>query len=415
MKRLGKVLLVGGSAFAITATAVTSWTILTGGPANDQQKAAGSVDVAGGLAAGAHPDEGLGRIPGVPGRAGHTARAGDDRADGAARGQDHGQTAATSGAPQTGGTPTTVSYGPFLLPPAPPAPSAAGQRVGGARLGESHLNLLLYNVPKPCQDCFITSLRPDLVDPDGRSANLDTGVMLHHAVWFQSGRPDTTCGPDTLVGRVGQRFFATGNERTGGRFVPGFGYHVGDSSWALIVELMNHTDQPKTVNLTLEVTWRPSSADMEPLTPVWLDVDNCRDSEYSAPAGPSRAQWRWTSTLRGRVISAAGHLHDGGIQTVLANLGTKRDICTSAAGYGRNAAYRGSIESMSACNWDAIGTVREGEVLALDAYYDLPSARDDVMGIMVAYVYETADLLGGTPRPPQPAPEPSPSPRRHEH
>lgn len=401
------------------ATGLISWKALDDRPADSQQKeAAGSAEFAGGFVAS--DQEGLGQIPEPAGDAGHTGGIGDHEPGGALTGHDHEQFGPASGvgtssSPQTGVTPTTISYGPFILPPAPPGSPAAGRRVGGSRMDEAHLNLLLHDVPKPCQDCFLTSLRPDLVYPDGRSANLDTGVMLHHAVWFQSGRPDTTCGPETLVGRLGQRFFATGNERTGGQFVPGFGYPVGDSSWALIVELMNHTSSPQTVNLTLEVTWRPNSPDMKPLTPVWLDVDNCRDSEYAAPAGPFRAQWRWTSTLRGRVVSAAGHLHDGGIKTVLTNLGTNRNICTSVAGYGRTAAYRGSIESMSACNWDAIGTVREGEILALDAYYNLPASRDDVMGIMLAYVYETADLLGGTPPPPSPEASPSPSPSRNPH
>ncbi|MDP8931352.1 MAG: hypothetical protein M3O70_22980 [Actinomycetota bacterium] len=415
-------LLVSSSAFLIAATAVVSWMVLSGSRASSQRQAGpGPAGLAGELASSDHDasddagQEAHAPLPAPGGHADHRGNVGDHVEPGFLGNPDHPASgAAMMRAPQAGVTPTTVSYGPFVLPPAP--------------LGEAHLSFLLHNVPKPCQDCFLTSLRPDLVYPDGRSANLDTGVMLHHAVWFQSGQPDITCGPETVVGRVGQRFFAAGNERTSGRFVPGFGYHVDDSSWALIIELMNHTSSPKTVNVTLEVMWRPdrpapeaasASPDMKPLTPVWLDVGNCGDSEYSAPAGPSRKRWRWTSTLQGRVISAAGHLHDGGVKTALTNLATGRHICTSVAGYGRNAAYRGSIESMSTCNWDAIGTVREGEVLALDAYYDLSAPRDDVMGIMLAYVHETTDLVGGTRPPPQTSPEtstsPSPSPSKHEH
>lgn len=413
MKRLLRQgLLTGGIALIITATVVTSWTALGSGRLRSerQEAGAGSSDLAGRPAPGDHHDA-------SPAASGRDPADVDDH--GVSR-QDHLHSApasdrATSTAAQPAARSATLSYGPFLLPPAPFGSPAAGQRVGGARIREAHLNLVLKDVKKPCEDCFLTSLRPDLVYPDGRSANLDSGAMLHHAVWFQAGQPDKTCGPETLVGRAGQRFFAAGNERTGAVFVPGFGHYVDDSSWTLIVELMNHTSTPKTVNLTLEVTWLPHSPQVKPLTPIWLDVDNCRDSDYSAPAGPSRTQWRWTSTLTGRIISAAGHLHDGGIKTVLTNLTTGQAVCTSLAGYGRNPAYRGSIESMSTCNWDAIGTVRAGEILAVDAYYELPAPHEDVMGIMLAYVYETVDLSGGTPPPPQTSPEPDPSPRPHEH
>ena len=75
---------------------------------------------------------------------------------------------------------TTVRYGPFVLPP-------AGQ--GGDM---DHANVVLPNVPKPCEDCFIVRAEPDLVYDDGTPANLDTGLMLHHAVLFNTrpGRHD---------------------------------------------------------------------------------------------------------------------------------------------------------------------------------------------------------------------------------
>ena len=46
-------------------------------------------------------------------------------------------------------------------------------------------------------------------------------------------------------------------------------------------------------------------------------------------------------------------------------------MCTSYAGYGTNPALQGRVESMSTCIWDRLGTVRAGEVLSIDTYYDL--------------------------------------------
>jgi hypothetical protein len=150
-----------------------------------------------------------------------------------------------------------------------------------------------------------------------------------------------------------------------------------------------------------KVTWVPDSTPgMKPVRPVWLDEDNCGDSSYPVPAGPSNKVWRWTSTLTGRVILAGGHVHNGGIKVVFGNETTGQHLCTSYAGYGTNPAFQGSVESMSTCIWDRLGTVRAGEVLSIDTYYDPPEAQPDVMGIVLAYVYETDDLAGGTAPPP---------------
>ena len=68
---------------------------------------------------------------------------------------------------------TTIRVGPFLLPPAP--------------LGERHVNHVIPSVEKPCEDCFITAIEPDLVYADGSRADMNSGVMLHHLVIQEPG------------------------------------------------------------------------------------------------------------------------------------------------------------------------------------------------------------------------------------
>src|SRR5439155_307505 len=207
---------------------------------------------------------------------------------------------------------TDVRYGPIAVPAA----------VGG-HAGE--FAAVVPAMPMPCTNCFLTGTKVDLVFEDGRSANLDSGLMLHHIVAFNAGRPDATCAPETPIGPLGERFLA------------------------------------------------------------------------------------------------AGHVHDGGIRIDLANETTARHLCTSYAGYGTNPAYQGSVEKMTTCTWDRLGTVRAGEVLSIDTYYDPPEAQSDVMGIVLAYVYETDDLAGGTEPPagvqaPAPAwPPPAGRPAGHGH
>lgn len=304
--------------------------------------------------------------------------------------------------PEPKGIRTTLRYGPFVLPPAD-----AG--------GEAHYNRILTNVARPCSDCYIVGMDPGLVYADGTSANLDTGAMLHHAVWTRPAYTDHTCGRGSSLGPAGLRFFASGNERTRMRLPEGFGYHVGNDSWTLIAEIMNHAERPQTVYISLDVVHRAGSEDLRRVTPVWLDVDNCGDSEYAIPAGESSQLWTWTSTLTGRVVSTAGHVHDGGIKTVLSNESRKERLCSSVAGYGSDPAFAGSIESMSMCVWDRLGVVRRGEVLSLRAYYDSSQPQDDVMGIMIAMVYETEDLAGGSPPPQGGQPAEQEPPPVHDH
>ena len=185
---------------------------------------------------------------------------------------------------------------------------------------------------------------------------------------------------------------------------------------------MNHSTQPQVVYVQTKTTYVPDPApDMKPVRPVWLDENDCESSQYAVPAGPSDKVWRWTSTLTGRVLFAGGHVHNGGIKIDFANETTGQHLCTSYAGYGTKPAYQGSVESMTTCTWDRLGTVRKGEVLSIDTFYDPPEPQPDVMGIVLAYVYETDDLTGGTPAPasvqaPAPAwPPPGGVPSGHSH
>ncbi|HKN40036.1 MAG TPA: hypothetical protein VJ456_13110 [Acidimicrobiia bacterium] len=300
-------------------------------------------------------------------------------------------------------------YGPIVVPP------TVGEQPG-------EFTAVVPAMPMPCTNCFLTGARVDLVFEDGRSANLDNGLMLHHIVTFNTGRPDATCAPDTPVGSLGERFFAAGNERTGGALPAGFGYHLGADRVAGAIDIMNHSTQPQVVYVQTKTTYVPDPApDMKPVRPVWLDENDCESSQYAVPAGPSDKVWRWTSTLTGRVLFAGGHVHNGGIKIDFANETTGQHLCTSYAGYGTKPAYQGSVESMTTCTWDRLGTVRKGEVLSIDTFYDPPEPQPDVMGIVLAYVYETDDLAGGTPPPssvqaPAPAwPPPGGVPSGHGH
>lgn len=242
----------------------------------------------------------------------------------------------------------------------------------------------------PCRDCFITGVQPDLVYADGAQANYHTGAMLHHLVVSDPSRTDTTCGRRGVGSISGQRIFAAGNERTGAHLPPGYGYHLGDQPLGALAELMNMSPRPQQVYLSLQVSWVDASdADLKEVTPVWLDIDNCGDSQYTVPSGRSHATRSWRAGLAGDIVAVGGHVHDHGTSITLSNTTRGERICQSVAGYGTDPRYQGHIESMSTCTGDPVATVDRGDELTIDSYYNSPHRDDSVMGIMLAYIHQS--------------------------
>jgi len=307
----------------------------------------------------------------------------------------------TSATDATGTTPTgttattretTVRYGPFTIP------RASSDDMPGM------LEQVRLGVTKPCLNCYITSFKPNLVYPNGSEANVinvtdpytssvkQSGVMLHHALFTNQFRSDATCGSSgTLWGLAGERFFASGNERTTIGFPAGYGYRVRWwDSWNLLVDLMNHEPLSQSVYLEVTYTYRSASDPVEPLKPVWLDIDNCGDSEYSIPYLYSDTHWDWNVNVPGDVMAAAGHIHGHGIAVEATNESQGgASICRSEAQSDPMNAHL--IRSMSTCTADTgpLAHVNLGDTVRLHSEYQSTHPADDVMGIMLAYIHRT--------------------------
>jgi hypothetical protein len=266
----------------------------------------------------------------------------------------------------------SVLYGPFTVPAA-------------TVTGPGSFDKLQFGVRRPCIDCYITSFTPDLVYEDGTSATMATGLMLHHIVFANQFRSDATCGGRWL-GLAGERFFASGNERTQIAFPPGYGYRVRwYDSWNLLVDLMNHSDAPATVYVKVTYTYQPSWEPLKRVRPVWLDIDQCGDSEYSIPEGYSDKHWDWNVNVPGKIVFMAGHVHGHGIAVEATNESQGGvPICRSVATPDPTDAH--VILSMSSCVADPVAVVQQGEVVRLHSEYQSTHAANDVMGIMLAYI-----------------------------
>src|SRR5215216_3153775 len=267
-----------------------------------------------------------------------------------------------------------VRYGPYTLP-------AATDTTAGSTL--SRLNLA---VRRPCTDCFITSFKPDLVYEDGTRATMETGAMLHHFVLASQFRSDATCG-NAWLGLAGERFFASGNERTAIAFPAGYGYRVRwYDSWNLLVDLMNHTTRDQTVYVQVTYTYRPYWESVKRVKPVWLDIDQCGDSEYSIPAGFSDTHWDWNVNVPGSVVAAIGHVHGHGVAVEATNESKDgTSICRSKATLDPMDIH--SVLAMSTCTGDPLASVKSGQTVRLHSEYNSTHAANDVMGIMLGYIH----------------------------
>lgn len=269
----------------------------------------------------------------------------------------------------------TVRYGPYTIP--------AGTMTDP---GMVH-NRLRLGVARPCTDCYITSFKPDLVYADGTRADMNSGPMLHHAVLTSQWRPDATCS-NAWLGLAGERFFASGDERTNIAFPPGYGYRVRwYDSWNLLVDLMNHATTSKTVYFQVTVTYRPWWESVKLLKPVWLDIDQCGDSEYAIPAGFSDMHWDWKVNVPGKVVAVIGHLHGHGIAVEATNESRGgASICRSTATLDPTDVH--SVLAMSTCTGDpSLATISTGQTVRLHSEYNSAHAANDVMGIMLGYIH----------------------------
>jgi stress up-regulated protein Nod 19 len=297
----------------------------------------------------------------------------------------------TTTIPQQPGAQTTeIRYGPFNIP------AARGE--GHDQMGMTG-NAFRFFIQKPCSNCYITDIQASLVDASGREVGARDGLSLHHMVLTSwTDRQDATCYigfPFPLGLMFGQRFFASGDERTDIRMPPGYGYRVGAmDTWNLIYDLANMNMQPASATLKMHYEWVPAStAGMTNVEPIWMDVAQCGFSEFQRPAGRSQASWTWTVNRPGNIVAIGGHLHDGGENIVIRNDSTGEVICDSRAGYGETPLYQGhhgpTLSSMSTCTGargSPVARISNGQRITETATYNMPEAVRDQMAIVMAFV-----------------------------
>ena len=225
-------------------------------------------------------------------------------------------------------------------------------------------------------------------------------MWLHHTVWTNLARPDPESGtcPSHKYPR-GDRFFASGNERTpvdltaNGSIKAGYPIYTGDVI-AMGGELMNMRHESQEVQLTMVFEFVPRiEKKFRKVQSYWLDVGGCKGSNVPAR---ENAVWELESPVvavekRGSVVFVASHLHDGGVRQEVMRNGDV--VCESVAGYNEEEEGGEHIDSLSTCA--DVGKTKKGDKWSVKSFYDttlhapmrnMDGSLEPVMGISLVYV-----------------------------
>jgi plastocyanin len=288
------------------------------------------------------------------------------------------------------------------------------------------------NVPTPGVSGYITHMETDVVDDVTGQQVPISRLMLHHIVFLNLNRQDSTCGGQGYTGFDGrkgfgtfapQRFYAAGEERAKMSLPPGYGYHVnaGDT-WALVAMVMNHRSSADHALIHYQVTV-DTNAGIQAVKPYWLDVRDCRaDPIYNVPSvkankakkgkkkhkkkakpRPTIDETRdYVFPESGRLIAGAGHVHGGAIGLTLTEPGCgNRAVARSDPTWGlpdhpfynvRPVLHEPGPINMSAFRSTTGLPIHAGERIRLNSIYDDSQPHVRVMGIMVVYLAPDASV-----------------------
>src|SRR5712692_6321811 len=166
---------------------------------------------------------------------------------------------------------------------------------------------LFWSVPF---DGWLVAYHPRLLDAAGHPV---PGRLLHHAAFWNTRRSDFLC-PNKE-----EHVFGAGGEMSDWPAIPGYGYRVAKGERIRIGTMFHNPTEiayPQTY-LEVRVAYRLANSGGAPLKsvyPTWVDVMECRNSDYDLKPGASVTSGEFALRKSGRLLGVGGHLHDYGQQ-----------------------------------------------------------------------------------------------------
>lgn len=262
----------------------------------------------------------------------------------------------------------TFRYGPFTLGP---GDDAEGSPSAG--------------MPRPAGDFGLKVAQFDIVEEDGTPVP-PHAVHLHHIVMTTDARQDQLC-PSRR-----ERFMGSGSERTPLVLWGPYTYLVdADDKWGSLYHVMNTTPPgtpEKTVYIEYTLQYQPGAdaSNSRPVDPYFQDVTGCGNSTYDIPGdgGPNSVHTKsrsWPAPQDGMAVFSGGHLHKGGIDISLDDSTAGTNFCTGPASYNAH----GHLARIKPCLIHE--KVKAGNQFTVTSRYDNSKPEQDVMGIMLTYVW----------------------------
>ncbi|HEX2086498.1 MAG TPA: hypothetical protein VHF89_12500 [Solirubrobacteraceae bacterium] len=292
----------------------------------------------------------------------------------------------------------------LVLPPA----AGARQRTitktfGPVGIGPYAVKYRTSRFPAPRVNGHVVRMHARVVDRNGEQMPVSR-MMLHHLTFKDigpAGRPRYDVS--YCKGKLGRRFYGTGEEDRELVFPPGYGYRVRERDrWDANWMLMNHG--PKSdkawIEYTVTVDDSPSVVGVQA---YWVGVtDGCGIDPIfdvpgtGAPGSVHRESAPWTVPRSGRVVVAGGHMHGGAIDVALEQprCGDRRMFVSHPLyGHPDHDYYRvlpnlhepGPISSSLITTPTGV-PVRKGERLRITTDYSADVMHVRAMGIMHVYL-----------------------------
>jgi plastocyanin len=291
-------------------------------------------------------------------------------------------------------------------------------RYGPIHVGPYAVKYGTAPVQAPEMDGFITRMYARMVDKQGNAVPLSR-MMLHHIAFLDLGGPGRPRIDETYCkGKVGRRFYGTGEEDQAMVLPPGYGYRIRkDDFWSANSMVMNHGPQDDEAYLEYTMTI-DDSPDLVPVRPHWIGVVPCSgDPIFDVPGGGKpgsvhRESATWTVPSNGRIIAAGGHIHGGSYGLALRQPSCdNRLLVASRPVYGQpdHPSYHvlpvlhepGPIGASWTMTKMGIG-LSKGDKLRLTAFYDAENMHVRAMGIMHVYMAPRVRNVHPSPCPPLP-------------
>jgi len=270
-------------------------------------------------------------------------------------------------------------------------PAAAGHSHGGGAKGmgmmgegDSQTFMAAPSGSSFCGTCTVLSGRISIFFPDGTPANVSNGIYTHHILTNGMGSQPSfvKSGLTGISGATGSGFVGAGDDNGNRPWVyapkegSGFesGYHLTPSTrFSAQIVMVNYNKAAKTICVAYDLEYLPG-----------LVGKKVKSSLISAAGmtGPKTDRNRAINTTAtpmpfsesGYIVTAKGHLHDGGSAMYMRISGKNSHSCVSRATYGGvvHGTNQKTISDMSDCNAKPF-RIESGDSLTMTAEYDLKS------------------------------------------